>query len=118
MSDNQGGQEHPTSHLTGQAIASGCSELLTRLAIAVLLVLGIFVIASFAVPAAVLGTLSTVVAVWGYRRRGSLGWGWVLLPAALGVLWWGAAIYQLNAEPEVVYRDGTVYRATPVAPRM
>ncbi len=118
MSDNQGGQERPAPYLTGQAIASGCSDLLTRLVIAVLLVLGIFVIASFAVPAAVLGALSTVVAVWGYRRRRSLGWGWALLPAALGALWWGAAIYQLSAEPEVVYRDGTVYQATPVAPQL
>lgn len=87
-------------------------NFIATLALAGLLVIFIFLVASSTLSAAVVGVFSLVVAAWGYSRRSRLGWGWVLVPAVLGSIWLVAAY---NHATSVSSGDGqSIPVATPV----
>ena len=103
----------PSGTADARAVADGCGVLLTRLAVVLLLAIGFLLSASIPPAAIVLGALSLVVAVWGYRHRRALGWGWVVVPALLGALWLGAAARRLDVSSGGDIAPLATFQATP-----
>ncbi len=102
------------------AVTRGWRALGVRLTAILLLLIGIAPLVSdsdeYARLGVLLGGLSAVVAVWGYRHRRSLGWGWVIVPLVLAAVWWTAAFTHLAEEPRESEVNSAAYWSTVDAP--